>query len=49
MFNRVWDSLSLEEREEVREKREEWASTFAGGSHSSAVYLPGGVRSGRST
>lgn len=31
MFNRAWDSLAPEEREEVRAEREAWASAFSGG------------------
>jgi hypothetical protein len=34
MFNRAWDSLSPEEQEEVREEREDWTDTYAGGAHS---------------
>ena len=32
MINRAWDSLSPEEREEVREEREDWAGAYAEGS-----------------
>jgi hypothetical protein len=30
MFNAAWDSLSPEEREAVREEREEWVGAYGG-------------------
>jgi hypothetical protein len=34
MFNRAWDSLSPEEREEVRGEREDWMGAYGGETHS---------------
>ena len=34
MFDEAWDSLSAEEREEVRVEREEWMRGYAGGAPS---------------
>jgi len=32
MFDRAWDSLSMEEQEEVRREREDWMGAYVGGS-----------------
>jgi hypothetical protein len=34
MFNAAWNSLSPEEREEIREEREDWVGAYAGGPRS---------------
>jgi hypothetical protein len=32
LFNTAWDSLSPEEKAEIREEREDWMGAYAGGS-----------------